>query len=295
MRGIFPPCCAATFDGHAADNAAKIQSSILCFFILSLPSPRTALSQQPPDYFHQNGLVHGLRDVIVAAGVAGGDFVADHRVRRDGDDGNMLQRRVGLDAARRLPTVHHRHAEIHQDQIGALGRRLPHALLAVDRLRDLVIVFEQLHQEVAVPIGVVDNQNLFSLHHPVPFKTPYPSRLAVSCALYAIGSVIMNFDPLPASLSAAMSPPMSCANFFTSARPRPVPPYLRVVDMSAWRNSSKMTFSASGVMPMPVSATTSLSEPFSLDAATLICPCSVNLAALLSRFSSDCLSFSLSV
>jgi hypothetical protein len=38
-------------------------------------------------------------------------------------------------------------------------------------------------------------------------------------------------------------------------RPRPVPPYLRLVEPSACWNASKMTFCLSGGMPMPVSLT----------------------------------------
>ena len=37
--------------------------------------------------------------------------------------GMWLQRRVGLDAPRRLVAVHHRHLDVHQDQVGlVLGR-----------------------------------------------------------------------------------------------------------------------------------------------------------------------------
>ena len=38
-----------------------------------------------------------------------------------------------------------------------------------------------------------------------------------------------------------------------SANPRPVPPYLRVVEASACMNSSNKPWSCSGLMPMPVS------------------------------------------
>ena len=37
--------------------------------------------------------------------------------------------------------------------------------------------------------------------------------------------------------------------------PRPVPPYFRVIDSSAWANRSKIRFCASAGMPMPVSTT----------------------------------------
>ncbi len=44
----------------------------------------------------------------------------------------------------------------------------------------------------------------------------------------------MNVEPLPGSLSTVMSPPIIWQNRRVIARPRPVPPYLRVVEASAW-------------------------------------------------------------
>ena len=43
------------------------------------------------------------------------------------------------------------------------------------------------------------------------------------------------------------------------ASPRPVPPYLRVIESSAWVKASKMTVSCYFVMPMPVSFTVNAS------------------------------------
>ena len=48
--------------------------------------------------------------------------------------GIALQRRVGLDPPRRLVAVHHRHLDVHQDQVGLVLGRLGHALGAVMRL-----------------------------------------------------------------------------------------------------------------------------------------------------------------
>ena len=61
--------------------------------------------------------------------------------------------------------------------------------------------------------------------------------------------------PRPASLSTVTSPPIIRQSRRLSARPRPVPPYLRVVAASAWEKASKSRASCSGVMPMPVSLT----------------------------------------
>ena len=50
-------------------------------------------------------------------------------------------------------------------------------------------------------------------------------------------------------------PPSSAANSRLIDRPRPVPPYLRLVVPSACWNASKMIASFSSEMPMPVSVT----------------------------------------
>src|SRR2546425_9127477 len=52
-----------------------------------------------------------------------------------------------------------------------------------------------------------------------------------------------------------MWPPMSSTSRLEMVRPRPVPPYWRVVDESACVKLSKMTSSLSAGMPMPVSET----------------------------------------
>ena len=61
--------------------------------------------------------------------------------------------------------------------------------------------------------------------------------------------------PSPGSLSTWISPPSRRAISRQIDRPRPVPPYLRLVVPSACRNASKMTSSLSAAMPMPVSIT----------------------------------------
>ena len=54
---------------------------------------------------------------------------------------------------------------------------------------------------------------------------------------------------------APISPPMSSTSCLEIARPRPVPPYLRVVEPSACAKGSKSCVERSGAMPMPVSVT----------------------------------------
>ena len=61
--------------------------------------------------------------------------------------------------------------------------------------------------------------------------------------------------PSPTTLSTQMVPCMSSTMRLEMARPRPVPPYLRVVEESAWEKFSKILPSFSWGMPMPVSLT----------------------------------------
>ena len=64
--------------------------------------------------------------------------------------------------------------------------------------------------------------------------------------------------PTPASLSAQMLPPIISTSRLLIESPRPVPPNLRVVDVSAWVNAWNSRAACSGVMPMPVSRTENL-------------------------------------
>ena len=65
----------------------------------------------------------------------------------------------------------------------------------------------------------------------------------------------MKVEPRPGSLVTVMSPPIIWQKRRLIASPRPVPPYLRVVEASAWTKSWNSLPICSGVMPMPVSVT----------------------------------------
>ena len=92
-----------------------------------------------------------------------------------------------------------------------------------------------------------------------------------------------------------MSPPRSRARWRLIDSPRPVPPYSRVVLLSTWRNSSKITPKALSGMPMPVSATVSVSPPSWYRVVTVTVPSAVNFTALLRRLMRICFSLSSSV
>ena len=55
-----------------------------------------------------------------------------------------------------------------------------------------------------------------------------------------MGIVIVNFDPLPIFALDGDVAAHEIDESSNDCEPSPVPPYLRVLDMSAWRNSSKM-------------------------------------------------------
>ncbi len=89
-------------------------------------------------------------------------------------------------------------------------------------------------------------------------------------------------------------PPISSARRLLIASPRPVPPYLRVVDESACENDWKSRLIASADRPMPVSRTANVTSDFALrdrlraSTVSTTSPSSVNLTALESRLSRIC-------
>ena len=94
-------------------------------------------------------------------------------------------------------------------------------------------------------------------------------------------------------LSTQIRPPIISTSRALMDRPRPVPPYLRVVEASAWENASKIWLCLSFETPMPVSVTakwsciSSLSsDSFVTSTATL--PAGVNLMALPTRLKIIC-------
>ncbi len=94
-------------------------------------------------------------------------------------------------------------------------------------------------------------------------------------------------------LSAHMRPPIISASRLLIARPRPVPPYLRVVLESACENDWNSRPMPCADRPMPVSRTAKVSAtcpPGRVSALTVstTSPASVNFTALLSRFSRIC-------
>ena len=105
------------------------------------------------------------------------------------------------------------------------------------------------------------------------------------------GKRTVKTEPLPGSLVTVTSPPIMRASLRVMARPRPVPPYCRAVEESAWVNSSNSFACCSGVMPMPVSDTANsiqLRPSTTFRTRSVTSPSLVNLQALLNRLSRIC-------
>ena len=106
-----------------------------------------------------------------------------------------------------------------------------------------------------------------------------------------VSAVNQKVEPLPSALSTPISPPINVASSRQMARPRPVPPNLRVVDESPCWNARNSVFlhvlgrdADTGVGDRRSGPSPSVS---SIGATSmLICPLWVNLAALLSRLTS---------
>ena len=91
--------------------------------------------------------------------------------------------------------------------------------------------------------------------------------------------------PWPGRLLAPASPPIRRASWRTMARPRPVPPYWRLVELSACSKAVNSRGNTSGAMPMPVSWTSKRSSaPAAVSSThsvrTVTAPAGVNLMAL---------------
>ena len=90
---------------------------------------------------------------------------------------------------------------------------------------------------------------------------PSPAGGRAAAGTYSRGMKRVNVLPSPRVLWTRISPPSSLAISRLMDRPRPVPPYFRLVPVSACWNGSKMTRSLSGGMPIPVSVTENARTP----------------------------------
>ena len=102
-------------------------------------------------------------------------------------------------------------------------------------------------------------------------------------------AVKRNVLPTPSPLSTQMRPRIISTSCCEIARPKPVPPKRREVELSTWLKESKICACLSGGMPIPVSRTeicnsTAPRNSSSIATSTSTSPSSVNLMALPTRF-----------
>ena len=118
--------------------------------------------------------------------------------------------------------------------------------------------------------------------------------LAVGSSAYGARIVKRKVEPRPGpALPTHIVPPISSARRLLMARPSPVPPYLRVVELSAWLKLWNSLPMPAGVRPMPESRTANSScgspEPTVLArTVSTTSPLSVNFTAFASRLRSTC-------
>src|SRR5215468_1586313 len=149
-----------------------------------------------------------------------------------GDDRNRSQCGVGLDSARDRVSVHDRQVNTHQDEIGPLFRDCRKRLLAVFGLSDFTIgTGKHIANNLAIILLVLHYQ--YALAH-----------AASTCRSTMTGSENVNVEPWPGCDSTQILPPCISMMRFDMASPKPVPPFLRVMALSACWNSCWLAISS---------------------------------------------------
>src|SRR6516162_2746595 len=167
----------------------------------------------------------GFRHVVIAASRPRLLLFAAERVRSDSNDRDRAQRWIGFNAARGGVAVHDRQLDIHQDKIRPLFCDGSERLLAVLGLRDLIVSRgEHIANDLAIIRLVLDHQNALA-------------HAASTCRSTITGSVNANVEPFPGWDSTQILPPCISMMRLDMASPNPVPPFLRVMALSACWNS----------------------------------------------------------
>src|SRR5262245_16127292 len=243
----------------------------------------SSLCYQSADQLYEREVVDWLRHEVVAAGGERPLPVSRHDARADRDD--RRRQAEHPDRTHRLEAAHTGQPDIHQDEVWRFVRDELVRGLTVRRELDVVGPLEDLHEEIAVELGVLHDQKS-------PSHRTYPGSVDARRSGPWSGSTRVKVDPSPSALSAVTSPPSIRARRREMVRPSPVPRRARVLVESAWWNSSKILSSSSTGIPTPVSETSTRRRPSIVSALTTIVPSSVYFTALLTKFSRICLSLS---
>jgi hypothetical protein len=184
--------------------------------------------QHPPDLGDQLVGQAGLGHERVAPGLPRAVGVAGQRVAGQRDDRDVAGPVVRLELARRLPAVHLRQREVHQDDVGQQRRRLLDGLHPVGGLGDPVAgELQVLGVHLPGVLVVLDDEH----------QRARCSFVIVSGATRAGGE--REGRALPGRLCSSIDPSSICASRRQIASPRPVPPYPRAGESSSCRKSSK--------------------------------------------------------
>src|SRR5215510_3429863 len=192
-------------------------------FIMS--APKQPLWHILADLGQQRARTIWFGDVGIAPRRSCLAFIAAQSIGRDRDDWNCAQRRVGLDAARYLVAVEQRQLDVHQDQVRPFPSCNSQRFLPIFGFDDLVPgVRQQIPENPPIVLLILDYQDAFAHDGP-------SSRCTLT------GRVKKNVDPLSTSDSTQIRP--LCISMIRLAidKPSPVPPFLRVDELSACWNS----------------------------------------------------------
>src|ERR1700730_4111837 len=184
-------------------------------------NPRARLGQVLANSRQQLARAVGFRHIFITACRPRLLLFATERVGGDRDNRNRTQGGIGFDPARHLVTVNARQLDIHQDKIGPLFRNGFKRLLSALGLCDFVVGGgKQIANDLAVILLVLHHQN--ALAHAVS-----------TCRSTRTGIVNEKVEPLPTCDSSQTLPPCISTMRLEMASPKPVPPFLRVIALSA--------------------------------------------------------------
>ena len=247
---IVPASCRSPMSRFSKASASKIAmpgSATALFGGLDRTLTGEVRSGAPlGKHFGKSLQVHWLREIVVHPFANASVPVARHRAGREGDDWNPWMRRLA-DAAGRFEAVHHRHLAVHQHQIvsamlhrfdgfGAIGDRVGFVsqLLQLRQSYDAIGGVVLRHQDSRLaPRGGQPPRRNASAHRcarsrdsaqPAPRSASRPARRSKT-------AVNQKVEPSPSRLSTPIFPPIISTSCLQIASPRPVPPYLRVVEV----------------------------------------------------------------
>src|SRR5580704_6838676 len=194
--------------------------SVLCESSASFAVKLFLLREEFAHFGEELARAEGFGDIAVATGFPGLGLVSGEGVGSDRDDRYPGQLRDRADLAGRLVAVDHRELDVHQDQVGPVGLRHRHSLGAVHRLEEFIVkAGQQVADDLPIVLGVLDDQDALA-------------HAASIISSTWTGSTTRNVEPWPNTESTEIVPPCISTMRFEIARPRPVPPFLRVLELS---------------------------------------------------------------